>query len=286
MITVGHLLGRVFSQKNRLLTAADWQKFQSAEGLADWLSRLQSTDYAAAVEHAGTYAEFEKYLHQTLAALRQDLFDKKDTIAEIFWQKYDWHNLKILLKEKLTEQNLDKYLLPLGKNTLSAFEPRLIEQAIEIYTQTTDFCQMDYFLDQEYFAWLKKASKRLGAEVKAYVRAQIDIANFKLWGKDFPCFPGGDVSLDLFAQDTPEETLRKCFPEIDLPREFNDGIVEKVLDDYANKLLCQGHYSDSRTAIFRFLQAKENEVKNLKTMYLSQSRALPAMQTYLRYSYV
>ena len=287
--TLGYLLGRVCSQKSNLLTNADWQKFQTAKGLTDWLPRLHNTPYAAASEQAETYEQFEKCLHQELADLRRDLFEGDDVVAEIFWRKYDWHNLKILLKEKLTGQELEYYLLPLGKNTLTDFDQQLLEKALEVYAQTQDFCRLDYFLDQEYFTWLKKKSSKLGAEVKAYVRAQIDAANFKLWysgaHEEYSYFAGGQVPLNFFTEDTPEKILPKCFPNIELPKEINEGIIEKVLDDYAVKLLFRKYYSYNLTTIFCFLQAKENEIKNLKTMYLRQSRELPVLQNYLRYTH-
>jgi len=286
MTALGYLLGRTRSKEGRLLTAADWQKFQTADSLPDWLSRLQNTDYAAA-EQTGTYAEFEKYLHQELAALRKDLFGADQGCAEIFWRKYDWHNLKILLKAKLTAQNLEHYLLPLGKTSLADFDQRLVEKAAEIYAQTQDFCRLDYFLDQEYFEWLRKQAAPFGPVVREYAQALIDAANFKLWysgaHKNYAYFAGGRAGL--FRQDPPEETLRSCFPGIELPAELDDGLIEKALDDYTSRILFRGRYAHTQTALFCFLLAKENEIKNLKTMYLRQSRELPVLQNYLRSAY-
>ncbi|MDR1997648.1 MAG: V-type ATPase subunit [Candidatus Margulisbacteria bacterium] len=290
MSSPGYLLGRVRSREGRLLTAADWQKYQTAADLADWLSRLQNTDYAAAAEHAGTYEQFEKYLNQELQNLREDLFAQKYPFAELFWQKYDLHNLKILLKEKLTGQDLNRYLLPLGQDSLAAFDRQTVREAEAVYARTLDFCRMDYFLDQTYLRWLSKRSAGLGRAVKAYARAQIDAANFKLWysgaAPGYAYFAGGGVSVSLLAQGTPQETLRACFPGITPPEEFNDGAVEKALEDYASRLLFAGRYACDIAAVFCYLLSKENEIKNLKTMYLRQSRQLAGLQSCLRAAYV
>jgi vacuolar-type H+-ATPase subunit C/Vma6 len=249
MSVSGYLLGRVRSREARLLTAADYAKY----------------DYAA----AATFEELEQKLHYELDELRRDLFWNTD-IAELFWKKYDNHNLKILLKEKLTGQDLSAYLLRLGKNTLAEFDRALIEQAAELYARTADFGQMDYFLDQKYFAELKKLAAKFSLPVRRYAQALADIADYKR----------------AFTPENAAETLRAKFPGLKLPEELNEGAVEKALDDYAAGLLFAGRYAFDAAAVFCYLLAKENEIKNLKTMYLSRAKGLAGLTAYLRRSYV
>ncbi|MDR1323901.1 MAG: V-type ATPase subunit [Candidatus Margulisbacteria bacterium] len=249
MTGLGFLLGRVRSREARLLTAAE----------------LGKTVVAA----AETFEQLEDRLNQELVDLRRALFQDTD-LADICWLKYDFHNLKILLKEKLTEQSLDHYLLPLGKNSLADFDQTLTRRAAEIYEKTTDFCQMDYFVDQEYLRTLQTLAQKQDRHIQAYARAQAAVAEYKY----------------NYDPETAAETLRQKFPGIEMPETFDEGAVEKALEDYANKQLFAGRYGCGAAAILAFVQAKENEIKNLKIWYLSHSRALPGLQKYLRYSYV
>ena len=249
MTGLGFLLGRVRSREGRLLSAAELGKAEFAE--------------------AETFEQLEDRLNQELADLRRELFRDTD-VADICWLKYDFHNLKILLKEKLTEQSLDHYLLPLGKDSLADFDQMLVRRATEIYEKTADFCQMDYWVDQEYLRALQALAPKQDRYILAYIRAQAAIAEYKYY----------------YDPAVAVETLRQKFPGIELPETPDEGAVEKALEDYANKQLFAGRYGCGAAAILAFVQAKENEIKNLKILYLSRSRALPDLQNYLRYSYV
>jgi vacuolar-type H+-ATPase subunit C/Vma6 len=170
----------------------------------------------------------------------------------------------------LTEQSFDHYLLPLGKDSLADFDQTLVRRALEIYEKTADFCQMDYLLDQEYLRALQALAQKQDRHARAYARAQAAIAEYKY------TYDPADAA----------ETLRRKFPGLELPETLDEGAVEKALEDYASKQLFAGRYGCGAAAILAFVQAKENEIKNLKILYLSRSRALPELQNYLRYSYV
>jgi vacuolar-type H+-ATPase subunit C/Vma6 len=245
----GFLLGRVRSREARLLTAAE----------------LGRAEFAG----AETFEQLEDRLNQELADLRRALFQETD-LADICWLKYDFHNLKILLKEKLTEQSLDHYLLPPGKDNLADFDQTLTRRAAEIYEKTADFCQMDYFVDQEYLRALQALAPKQDRYIQAYIRAQVAIAEYKY----------------NYEPASARETLRRKFPGIEMPETLDEGAVEKALEDYASRQLFAGRYGCGAAAILAFVLAKENEVKNLKIWYLSRSRALPDLQKYLRYAYV
>jgi vacuolar-type H+-ATPase subunit C/Vma6 len=249
MTGLGFLLGRVRSREARLLTAAELGKAESVT--------------------AEAFEQLEDKLNQELADLRRALFQDTD-LADICWLKYDFHNLKILLKEKLTEQSLDHYLLPFGKDSLTDFDQTLTRRAVGIFEKTADFCQMDYFVDQEYLRALQALAQKQDRYIQAYIRAQAAIAEYKY----------------NYDPATAAETLCQKFPGIEMPDTLDEGAVEKALEDYANKQLFAGRYGCGAAAILAFVLAKENEIKNLKIWYLSHSRALPDLQKYLRYSYV
>ena len=247
MTSLGFLLGRTCCREGQLLSAAEWNK-----------------DFAAE-----TFEQLEDKLNQDFAELRRDLF--KDTaLTDIFWSRYDNHNLKILLKEKLTEQNFDHYLLPYAKDVLTDFDPELVRRALEVYEKTKDFCRMDYFLDTEYFRGLQELAKKYDKYVRAHVRALAAAAEYKY----------------AYGSETAPQKLRAEFPGLELPENADEGAVEKALEDFANRQLFAGRYGGGITRVLCFLQAKENEMKNLKTMYLSRKRELKNLRNYLRYSYV
>ncbi|MDR1453472.1 MAG: V-type ATPase subunit [Candidatus Margulisbacteria bacterium] len=249
MTGLGFLLGRVRSREGQLLSLAELGKAEFAE--------------------TETLEQLENRLNQELADLRRELF--RDTaVAEICWLKYDLHNLKILLKEKLIEQNLDHYLLPLGKDKLADFDQTLVRRAVEIYEKTADFCQLDYWLDQEHLRALQALAKKQDRYIQAYIHAQAAIAEYKYH----------------YDPATAAETLRQKFPNIEIPETLDEGAVEKALEDYANKQLFAGRYGCGAAAVLAFVQAKENEIKNIKILYLSRGRALPELQNYLRHTYV
>ena len=243
---LGFLLGRVRSREGQLLALAE----------------LNRADFAAE-----SFEEFENKLNQDFALLRQDLF-QDSAVAKIFWRRYDYHNLKFLLKEKLTDQNFNRYILPYAKNKLADFDRSLVMRAEDIYAQTQDFCQMDYFIDQEYLRELQTLARKHDRHVQAYAQALSAVFEYKR----------------NYNPETALETLRAKFPGLELPENPDEGAIEKALEDYANQQLFAGRYGCNATTVLCFLQAKENEIKNLKTMYLSRRRELD-LQGFLRWSY-
>ncbi len=214
------------AQENNLLSAARMDRMIDAPSAAD----------AAKVLLEIGYDEFspssEKALNDALSAEREKVFRElyrfvpDKAVVDVFKVKYDYHNVKVLLKARAMGVDGKHLLVDAGRVDL----PRLTEaveeghgdllppvmaaalaEATEILSTTGDPQRSDSILDRAYFEEMLKAADATGSQfLRKYVQATIDAANLRSAvraarmgkGNDFlrrVLFPGGTVSPDSIA---------------------------------------------------------------------------------------
>lgn len=145
-------------------------------------------------------------------------------LLEVFKVKYDYHNLKTLLKSQALEKNYDRLLVNTGripaevvkarvedpekKGTLPPKMEQALEEAREVLGATGDPQRLDLVLDRAYFADMTELVEATGSKyLQGYVAILIDAANLRTLvrairmgkGVDFlkgVLFTGGLVSVD------------------------------------------------------------------------------------------
>lgn len=185
-----HISARVRVLENRLLTRARMERMLDAGSAAEAARVLTECGYRelGTVTAAG--------IEELLAEARQERFHALEKLApdprvvELFRMKYDYHNVKVLLKAGYMGVPAKELLAPAGRyapaslaGALSETSPALrqaAETAGELLSATGDGQRADFILDAAYYAELLETARAMGsAYLAGYVRVLIDAANLR-----------------------------------------------------------------------------------------------------------
>ena len=183
------------SRERDLLTAARMERMieaPSAEEAAKVLTEIGYGEFSAVTEEtvgAALAREQEK--------LFEDLyrFVPDRSVVDVFKVKYDYHNLKVLLKARAVGAEADRLLLDAGRvpaqelrravleNSTGSLPPaldRAAQEAMEVLSTTGDPQRSDFLLDRAYYGEMLSAAADTGSDfLVRYVRATIDAANLR-----------------------------------------------------------------------------------------------------------
>lgn len=176
------------------------------EGVERMLAARSDTDAARVLEELGytNLAGLDAVgLEQKLSENRQAIYDELEElcpsplIIEFFKIKYDYHNVKVLLKSEAADTDGDAYLSGAGR--YDADELRLdiqsgaleegypevfsaaVERAKELLSLTSDSQLADFVLDRAYFEELFTAAKLSRSKfLLGYAKLLADIANLRM----------------------------------------------------------------------------------------------------------
>ena len=183
------------SRERDLLTAARMERMIEAPTAEEAVKVLQEIGYG----------EFPSVTEQALSAalaqeqekLFQDLyrFMPDKAVVDVFKVKYDYHNLKALLKARAMKLDGGRLLLDAGRVSAADMQRavtegdygslpealrRAAEEAGEVISSTGDPQLSDFVLDRAYYAEMLSAAKETGSEfLTRYVQATIDAANLR-----------------------------------------------------------------------------------------------------------
>ncbi len=183
------------SRERDLLTAARMERMIEAPTAEEAVKVLQEIGYG----------EFPSVTEQALSAalaqeqekLFQDLyrFVPDKAVVDVFKVKYDYHNLKALLKARAMKLDGGRLLLDAGRVSAADMQRavtegdygslpealrRAAEEAGEVISATGDPQLSDFVLDRAYYAEMLSAAKETGSEfLTRYVQATIDAANLR-----------------------------------------------------------------------------------------------------------
>lgn len=199
--------------------------------------------------------DFNKVLQGALGELKElfiQMAPYKD-VLNFLWYKYDFHNLKVVLKAKLTERgyaDVEHALTSLGNISFEDWEKhlledksikltegldRIIDKAKEAYEKSNDPQVIDQVIDSYYLSVLKDISDKMGSTlISRYLRRIIDISNLKAFIRatelkkergyfEGVLLEGGHVSLDtwLTSFERGYEDLRQTLEK----RMYADDLV-------------------------------------------------------------
>lgn len=85
---------------------------------------LKDTGYEFDEKETLMNKNFEGFLIKHLAEVYQDLFSITPVaeIVELFALRYTYHNLKVLLKQRFSGEDLEQLLIPIGKYSIASLE--------------------------------------------------------------------------------------------------------------------------------------------------------------------
>jgi len=264
--------------ETRLLTKARIERMVDARDIDEALKILAETEYQSSMAGVARGEDYERILSQELKRVYKLVGEMttESSVVEILSLKYDYHNLKVLVKETAMKADFKEMYVNLGgrdiqkvkaayaAGDLRDVEPRLRDALIEASKDmeaTGDPQRTDMILDRHYFAHLSAVADESGIPLFTdYVSTIIDFTNVKTLvrvkrlEKDIRfleeaiieggSIPKADILLSL--SDTLETMMNK-FKGYRISDELRKGLesyqktmrlseFERILDNYLMKL--------------------------------------------------
>jgi V/A-type H+-transporting ATPase subunit C len=308
----GYAVGRIRVLEMQMLNSQRMERLIDAdfEGALNVLDETTMGDFLA---EASTAREVEAgitaFLRDVYASITEAL-PPGSFLLDFFLCRYDFHNLKALLKARMEGEKPQGLLEGLGTVGLEALSKGVKNPADlpspykEVVVEAEDVSssqELDTLVDKEYLSHRLFLARREGSPfVIDYARASIDLANLKLVlrgrllakEKDFietALVGGGFVAvnnlLDLYG-DPPEVMMKKLEANL-----YYAKLLEMVEDaDEVVRLTDFDRRSDDRLMemikgtkrisvgaepVFAYLRARENEALMVRMILIAKLHNIP-----------
>ena len=260
--------------ETRLLDKAKIDRMIDSSSGEDAMKVLQETEYANVMSEVKRAEDYEIILSEELKRIYAEMYSMSPSkeLIDIMGIKYDYHNIKVILKGMFLNKDLSELLIPVGViepsklkssienrnlNELKNAMAKAVEEAIKDFEDKKDPQRIDVILDKYMFEEMKIIAKNLkDAFVEKYVKALIDLTNVKTLlrvkkqnkGRDFllsVAIDGGSIdkeALALLLNDAVDNIPSKLGHTnyVDVLKEGVEnysttgsaGLLEKLVDNY------------------------------------------------------
>jgi len=245
---------------------------------------------------------------------------------DIFKLKYDYHNIKAVLKAQAMNVSPDSMLMDMGRVPAAALKEALLTgrleglpeslaaaaaEAREVLDTTRDPQLSDIVLDRWSYQEMAAVAEKTGSAFLAgYVKIQIDAANLRSlvrtlrMGKsgDFlktVLLEGGGIGADAVAAAGNSGALQELYGPTALQAAAEAGAealrggpltaFEKLCDDAVGEYLAGAQFVPFGEApLLGYLAARETEYTNIRILLMGRGAGLPAdvIRSRLRNGYV
>lgn len=305
---------RIRHAEKKLLTKQQLQRLADAKNLEDAIKLLNETSYSSVLSKLDRPENYEQVLSEVLNKTYKEAMEisPEKSLVEILSCKYDYHNLKVLVKENILKEKFDSMYCMLDGNEIEAFRELALKndeglskdfkECLDFFETTKDPQDIDIFIDKKYFEKVLSLAEEFKLEmITEYFKAMIDFINLRTFIRcrkqnqvketlEKVLIKGGDVEtdkiLDMFYEDIEilpiklkaykiGRVLSKIVEEYKNTNSLNS--FEKSMDDYLVEIVRKAksiHYGAE--VIFSFLFAKELEIKNLRLILVGKVNGLSA----------
>ena len=305
---------RIRHAEKKLLTKQQLQRLSDTKNLEDAIKLLNETSYSSELSKLDRPENYEQVLSEVLNKTYKEAMEisPEKSLVEILSCKYDYHNLKVLVKENILKEKFDSMYCMLDGNEIEAFRELALKndeglskdfkECLDFFETTKDPQDIDIFIDKKYFEKVLSLAEGFKLEmITEYFKAMIDFINLRTFIRcrkqnqvketlEKVLIKGGDVEtdkiLDMFYEDIEilpvklkaykiGRVLSKIVEEYKNTNSLNS--FEKSMDDYLVEIVRKAksiHYGAE--VIFSFLFAKELEIKNLRLILVGKVNGLSA----------
>jgi V/A-type H+-transporting ATPase subunit C len=275
---------RIRVLETRLLDRAKLDRMIDSSSAQEALRVLQETEYSAYMSSVKRVEDYEVLLKEELKRVYKMLFDMtpvKD-VVNILSLRYDYHNLKTIIKAHLMKKDLSYLFISVGSldinKTINAIENdnyrelrlavrEAIEKTLVEFNVSKDPQVIDVMLDKYMYSEMLQIAKSLDTKfITKYVKSSIDLTNIrtilraKKQNKNREFFnnviiDGGYLDRDrlsaLFTdsvENIPGKLSHTDYFEIikigieAYSRAGEVNTLEKLSDDYLMKLIKEGKF--------------------------------------------
>lgn len=307
---------RIRAMENMLLTQPRMEKILDARREEEITKILQDCNYFSGQFNPSEPAEMDAALTLVRGRMFNDMLsgapDKR--FVDIFRMKYDYHNLKALLKGAALGKNVDNILMDIGRVPLKDLRNAVTEGDVsllptclgdalletkEVLNTTRDPQLSDVLLDQWYFRDLTTLAQEIGSPfVQGYIRTRIDGVNLRIlvrtlrMGKNVEFMKGtfvdgGNVDLAALLKIGADRGagLAEAFSSTNLKDAavegasiLKDGAMtqfEKLCDDgVAGYMAVAQTVSFGEEPMLAYMSAHETEFINLRILLMGRMTGL------------
>lgn len=316
-IVYGYATGRVKVLETKLFTKQRLERLLQADDFAEQQSILAETDYGEIFENVHTTEDVEEALNKYLAKVYDFLAEviKKEAIIKFFRLKYDYHNLKVLLKTKYLGQDAERIWSHLGLLDVESAKDHIqegtpqnlpepyssdVKMVIEKFEENKDAQEIDIIFDRGlYREWYKLAESLRNQFLIDFVKAVVDLANLRTFlraknlGREIEFISEALFDHGLIDKDILITLYTR--PLNDLVKELDNTVYEPILsntvhgkdqvdleffDKAADNFLLGLTKKAKLVAVgpeplAGYIFAKENEVNALRIILTGKMNGLP-----------
>ena len=183
--------------ETRLLDKAKIDRMIDSSSANEAVKVLRETEYANVMSNVKRAEDYEEMLKNELKRIYNEVYDMSPSkeLVDIMSIKYDYHNVKVILKGMFLEKDFSNMLIHVGKTEadklngiinnnslvdLDAIMRSGVEEVIEDFNSKKDSQRIDIILDKAMFEEMKSIAKELNDKFTSdYISALIDLTNVK-----------------------------------------------------------------------------------------------------------
>lgn len=270
--------------ETRLLDKAKIDRMIDGDSANEALKVLQESEYAGVMTGVKRPEDYEMVLARELKRVYELMYDASPvkSLVDIMSIKYDYHNIKVILKGMFLQKDFSHMLIPVGmidvqtlkhsieNNNLGDLNETMKEgiiKAKEVFEETKDPQVIDIILDNTMFKEMREIAKQIDDKfVDKYVKVTIDSTNIKTLlrvkkqkkDKDFleeVIIEGGEIDKDTLISmlyDAPENISNKLaftdYGEMiklgieDFTKSGSVNELERLVDNYIMNMMKEAKY--------------------------------------------
>ena len=296
--------------EKRLLTKNRLERMIESETCEEVLKLLSETEYSQDMTDIQNSRDYEKILKretERVFSLVRNMSKNKE-VVDILSLKYDYHNLKVLIKSKVFEKDNTNLLMNAGTIDITKFKTKSETQSLDLPEEILEAIaeikkeenltpqKIDIIVEKYYFKNLVNLSKKIDVKVITdYVKGLIDFQNiitlFRVQKQnrdakflDSVIFEGGTISKDkiVASLNDSSETILNKFKKEKLGPYLVKGVevfnetkrlseFEKISDNYLMELNKESKYIVfGPEPLFTYLVAKEREINAIRLIMVSK----------------
>lgn len=301
-------------EKN-LLTSENLKRIIDTDNLEEALSSLNDTKYGELIQKLERAEDYEKILSQMLLDSYKAMIkvSPDENLVHYLEEKYNFHNLKTLVKELIQEADYSSIYIDIGKIDLVKIKRNLKEdltdndrylsyaqKALDLYKENKDPQDIDLSLDKDFYEKLLEDSENLDYEsLINFTKERIDLTNLKtllrIKGQgqsvdllEKALIDGGNIDKNLFRDSLNADKnsysnlffKEKIYPQVKKSMEENDlnkamQKLEKVIDNHLMDFAKESKkVSYGPEVIMGYLISREMEIKNLRIILTAKLNSL------------
>ena len=272
-------VSRIWVLETRLLDKAKIDRMIDAKYANEVLRILGETEYSNVSSNIKRPEDYEEILTAELKRVYDLVYEISPVkeVVKIMSLKYDYHNVKVLLKGKVLGKDLSSMYIKLGSLDLQELKRKIdsdnlkslngtlgkgVQEAMKVFEETKDPQKIDIIIDKYMYKELVEINKALNYKfIDNLVKAMIDSTNIRTLlrikkqnkGRDFAkevIYDGGAIEsskLIALINESPDNIMAKLQSTIysDLVKEGFEGyiatesasLLEKLSDNYIMELM-------------------------------------------------